>query len=237
MRTVCPALLATRILVVAAAGLLLAQPAHAVDDDGAYWSTVSASGRIKPGGEASRWRYNVMGQWRNFDRGPGSDTYLLRSGIGYDLNPRMSLWAGYDFFVNDPDGGPTRKENRYWQQFLWGAARWDWGRLTLRTRLEERDLENSSDVGLRLRQLVELAVPVPSQDVTLLVSTEHFTNLDDTDYGALSGFDQLRSYLGVRMPMTERASLEAGYMNQLINRSGRADAVNHTATLHLRLSF
>jgi hypothetical protein len=92
-------------------------------------------------------------------------------------------------------------------------------------------------VGLRFRQLVQLAVPLPAQDVTLVASAEHFTNFDDTDYGARSGFDQLRSYLGVRMPMTERAALEAGYMNQLVNRSGQRDAVNHTAMLHLRLSF
>ena len=223
--------------VAAAAGLLACQPLIAADDDSAAWATVSAAGRIEPAGEASRWRYNVTGQWRHLERGSDVDTYLLRSSLGYDVNSSMSLWGGYDFFVNDPGGGGTRQEHRFWQQFSWSAARWDWGSLSLRTRLEQRNLENSSDVGLRFRQLVQLAVPLPAQDVTLVASAEHFTNFDDTDYGARSGFDQLRSYLGVRMPMTERAALEAGYMNQLVNRSGQRDAVNHTAMLHLRLSF
>lgn len=235
MNTRSPAL--AGLTVIAVASLWCAQPAHAVDDDSAWWGIVSAAGRFRPDGQASPWRYSAMGQWRSFDRGAGSDTYLLRGSIGYDLNPRMSLWAGYDFFVNDPDAAPTRNENRYWQQFLWNAAGWDWGRLTLRTRLEERDLERSGDIGLRFRQLVELAVPVPAHDVTAILSTEHFTNFDDTDYGGLSGFDQLRSYLGVRMPMTERSALQFGYMHQLINRSGASDAVNHTAMLQLRLSF
>lgn len=227
-----------KIAYLAAAACLLAwQPLFAADDDNAAWGIASAAGRFKSAGEPTRWRYNVMGQWRHFNRGSGADQYLLRGGVGYGLNPTMSLWFGVDLFVTDPDGAPSRNEQRLWQQFSWSAASWDWGSLSLRTRLEERKLENADDIGLRLRQLVSLAVPIPSQDITLVASTEHFVNVDDTDFGARSGFDQLRSFLGVRMPMTERAALEAGYMNQLINRSGQRDAVNHTAMLHLRLSF
>ena len=226
--------------IALAAGLIacLVSPlALTADDDSAAWAIVSAAGRFDSAGEASPWRWSAASQWRAFERGSGSDQYVVRGGVGYDFRPRMSLWAGYDYFYTDPDGGSGRYEHRFWQQFLWSAARWDWGSLSLRTRLEERNLEDASDAGFRLRQLVQLAVPLPARELTLIASTEHFTNLDDTDYGARAGFDQLRSYAGVRMPVTERSSLEAGYMNQWINRSGNRDAVNHTAMLHLRLSF
>lgn len=226
--------------IALAAALLVAtasSAALAADEDSAAWGILSAAGRIEPGGQTSPWRYSFATQWRHFDRGSGADQYLLRSSLGYDLNPRMSLWLGYDFFHTDPDGGLSRDEHRFWQQFQWSALRWEWGSLSLRTRLEERNLERADDLGFRLRQQVLLAVPLPAQDVTLIGSTEHFTNLKDTDYGARSGFDQLRSYLGVRMPMSERAALEAGYMHQWIKRGGVPDAVNHTAMLHLQLRF
>ena len=148
----------------------------------------------------------------------------------------MSVWAGYGYFLSDPNGGSDRYEHRWWQQLAWSVASWDWGSLSLRSRLEERILENASDTGLRYRQQVQLAVPFENQDVTLFTSVEHYTNLRDTDWGARSGFDQLRTYIGVRMPMTEKLSLEAGYMNQYINRSG-GDVVNHLAILHLRVKL
>lgn len=223
--------------VAAAASLLTCDALLAADDDSAAWGIASAAGRFEPAGEPSRWRYNVIGQWRNFDRGSGADQYLLRGGVGYDLNPTMTLWGGYDYFLTDPNALPTRDEHRFWQQFSWDAASWDWGALSLYARLEQRNLERSNDVGLALRQFVQLTVPVPAQDITVVSWIEHFINLNDTDYGGRTGFAELRSYVGVRMPMTEYSALEAGYMNQLLNRSAERDAVNHTAMLHLRLSF
>ena len=217
--------------------LLACVPASAADEDSALWGIATGAGRFAQDGETSPWRYSFTGQWRHFERGSGADQYLLRSGLGYTLNPRMSLWLGYDFFHTVPNGGSARDEHRFWQQFQWSAVRRDWGTLSLRTRLEERNLERSDDTGFRLRQQVQLSVPLPGWDVTLVSSAEHFTNLNDTDYGARSGFDQLRSYLGVRMPMSERASLEAGYMHQWIKRAAVPDAVNHTAMLHLRYGF
>lgn len=217
--------------------LVLAAPATAADDDSAAWAIVSGSGRIEPGGQATPWRYALDAAWRDFNRAPGLQQYVLGGSVGYDLNPAMTLSAGYSFYLSDPGAGSDRNEHRLMQQFQWRAARWDWGKLSLRTRLEQRFREHSDDTGLRLRQKVALAVPLTAHDVTLLVSTEHFTNLNDTDYGAQSGFGQLRSYLGFRMPMTERSALDAGYMHQWINRSGSADRVNHTAMLQLRLRF
>jgi len=105
--------------------------------------------------------------------------------------------------------------------------------LSLRSRLEERDLERAHDVGLRFRQQLQLAMPLPDKPLTLFTSIEHYSNVRDTDWGARSGFDQLRTYFGLRMPVNEKLTLEVGYMNQWINRSTE-DAVNHLAMLHLR---
>ncbi len=209
----------------------------AVDDDNAFWGIVSTGDRIRQDGADTRWRYGFAAQWRSFQRGSGSDQYLLRSSMGYDIRTGMTLWAGFDYFQTDPDGGSTRFERRYWEQFSWAAHRWDWGSLSLRSRLEQRDLENTTEISHRFRQLAQLSIPLQNSSMTAILSAEHMTNLNDTDSGARSGFDQLRSYAGLRVPLGGKTSLEGGYMHQYINRPVGNYAVNHTAMLHLRFSF
>lgn len=217
------------------ASAVLIQPALAADNENAVWGIVSTSDRIRRDEADTRWRYGIASQWRNFHRGSGSDQYLLRTSIGLDLKPGMTAWAGFDYFVTDPSGGGTRYERRLWQQLAWAAKSYDWGSLSFRSRFEQRDIENGSDIGLRFRQQAQLAIPVDSRDATAIFSVEHFSNLKDTDWGARSGFDQIRSYGGIRIPMTDSTSVEAGYMHQYVNRAGGNDAVNHTLMLHLRV--
>lgn len=222
------------------AGLLLAvifNPALAAEEETAVWSILSTSDNITNDGKATRWRYTAATQWRSFQQGAGTEQYLLRGSIGYTLKPGMTLSAGFDYFLTDPDGGGTRYERRPWQQFAWSAKRWDWGSLLLRWRLEQRDLENSNDTGQRFRQMAQFTIPVRTNDMTGVLSVEHFVNLNDSDAGARSGFDQVRAYSGLRFPLTNRASFEAGYMMQYINRTNRRDLINHSAMLHLRVKF
>lgn len=221
------------LLVTALLAFAISTTALAADDANGVWGIFSTSDNIQRAGAKTRWRYGFDAQWRHSERGAGSDQYVLRPSLGYDLNPTMSVWAGYGYFLSDPSVGSNRYEHRWWQQFAWTAKRWDWGTLSLRSRLEERDIERASDIGLRFRQQLQLAMPLPSRPLTLITSIEHYSNVRDTDWGARSGFDQLRSYAGLRMPVGEKLTLEIGYMNQWINRSTE-DAVNHLAMLHWR---
>lgn len=217
--------------------LLPVAPVHAADDASAAWGIVSVSGPIEPQGQVTRWRYDGQAQWRNFDRGAGGNRYVLRGSASLAWRENLALTVGYDFHQLDPDGAAAIDEHRLWQQLGWKALRWNWGSLALRTRLEERMVEDSDDVGLRLRQQLALTVPLPALDLSVIASTEPFVNVNSTDYGADSGFDRIRSYLGVRMPMTDTSALEAGYLHDYIERGGQPDALNHTALLHLRFTF
>jgi len=222
--------------VACATLLLLASAAAANDEDTGAWAIVSTSDGIAWHGEPTAWRYAADAQWRHFNRGAGSNQYVLRPAIGYVLRNEVALWAGYGYFLTAPDSGSNRYEHRWWQQVAWPAHRWDWGTLSLRTRLEERIVEHGDDTGLRLRQQVQLLVPLAGSDLSLAASVEPYVNLRDTDWGARSGLDQNRSYIGLRMPMSDAVSLEAGYMHQYIRRSG-PDVVNHLGVLHLRVRF
>ncbi|ANO51653.1 DUF2490 domain-containing protein [Woeseia oceani] len=224
-------LLATVILASA-----VSTTTHAADEANGFWGILSASDNIQRAGTKTRWRYGLDMQWRHSERGSGSDQYVLRPSLGYDLNPNITVWAGYGYFLTEPNVGSNRYEHRWWQQINWTAKRLNWGTLSFRTRLEERDLERARDIGLRFRQQLQLAMPLPAWQLTLITSIEHYSNLRDTDWGARSGFDRLRSYAGVRMPVSEKLALEFGYMNQWVNR-GEEDAVNHLAVLRLRAKF
>ncbi|MDZ7770682.1 MAG: DUF2490 domain-containing protein [Woeseiaceae bacterium] len=222
------------VLMAAPLALAGSPGACATDDDTGIWGIASTGDTIRLNNQPTNWQYAIDGQLRRFNRGSGSNTYLLRPAIGYVLENNVSLWAGYARVVNDPDDGSTRHENRWWQQAAWTARRWDWGTLSLRSRLEFRFIEGSNDTGTRFRQQVQLTAPIRNSDLSLVLSLEPFVNLRGTDWGAAGGFDQNRTYAGVRMPMTDSLSLEAGYMHQYIRRAGAEDAVNHVGLLHLR---
>lgn len=212
-------------------------PALAADHDTGAWGIVSTTDTIDWNGQATAWRYAFDAQLRHFNRANGANQYVLRPSLGYVLANDVSLWAGYGYFLTDPDSGDSVYEHRWWQQAAWTARRWDWGTLSLRARLEERIVEDADDVGWRLRQQVQLLMPLADSDLSLNLWIEPYVNFRDTDWGARSGFDQNRAYAGVRMPMTAGTWLEAGYMHQYINRRGAEDVVNHFGILHLRFRF
>lgn len=227
----------TRTLIVIGMAATNVSNAIASDDDTGAWAILSTSNSIYRDGQETDWRYGFDTQFRHFNRGNGSNQYVLRPSIGYVLQNKVSLWAGYGYFLTDPDGGSSRHEHRWWQQVQLPARQYERFSLTLRTRLEERVIENADDTGLRLRQQFQAAAPIGNGELSLILSLEPFFNLRDTDAGARSGFDQNRTYAGIRMPLANSASLEAGYMHQYINRSGAEDAVNHLGMLHLRVKF
>ncbi len=225
------------IVPVALLAVTGASVAYAADDDTAVWGLASTGDTMHRNGQPTNWQYALDGQVRHFNRGSGSNVYLLRPAIGYVLQNNVSLWAGYARVDVDPDNGSTRHENRWWQQAAWTARRWDWGTLALRSRLEFRFIEGSNDTGARFRQQLKLTAPIRNSDLSLVLSLEPFVNLRGTDWGATGGFDQNRTYAGVRMPMTDSLSLEAGYMHQYIRRAGAENAVNHIGMLHLRFTL
>ncbi|MEQ8205883.1 MAG: DUF2490 domain-containing protein [Woeseia sp.] len=221
------------LLLIAALAIATSTPAVAADEANGVRIIFAASNNIRRNGTPTRWRYGVDAPLGHYERGSGTDFYGLRPSLGYDLKSNMTVWAGFGYFVSEPKGGSRRHERRWWQQFNWTAKHWDWGTLVLRTRLEERDFENTRDVGVRFRQQLLLAMPLPSKTATLIASVEHHSNLRDTDWGASSGFEQFRSYLGLRLPVHNKLMIEVGYMNQLIDRHSE-DAMNHIAMLQFR---
>jgi hypothetical protein len=161
----------------------------------------------------------------------GVDRLLLRPAIGYQLTPAISLWQGYAWTPTFLDGNGNahfNDEHRIFQQVLI-ENKWDRLKLTNRTRLEERFIEGARDTAVRARHMTRLAYAFDHDKKWSLVGyDELFWNLNDTQKGPQSGFDQNRSFLGVNRKLTPNLDVEAGYLLDFVNRAiPKPDKANH----------
>jgi hypothetical protein len=219
------------VLAIAAMSMLgLAKPAHAQTvTDERVWLSLSLQGRHGDG----PWRWSFDSGLRTRGGAGTLDLLLARAGVGRDLSPLASLWAGYATSGSVPDAGGVTVEQRVFQQFLWAARR---GALSasLRTRLEQRFTEGNSGVAVRLRQQLRLAHPIGASRFSLVGWDELFVHLNDTSRFP-RGVDQNRAFVGVSHPAGS-TRVEVGYLNQMIV-AGTPDRMNHIVFGGVSASF
>lgn len=159
---------------------------------------------------------------------------LLRPSVTYKLPNRVTATIGYLYFRNDPETGQTTDEHRVWEQIGYPLAGHPDGiMLTARTRLEQRFQQGSDGaLGWRVRQQIRFEAPLsrPAQ-LKAIVWNETFLALNDTSWGARSGFDQTRAFIGIGLPIASKIIVEPGYLFQFINRQG-SDQINHVMALN-----
>ncbi|MDX1507860.1 MAG: DUF2490 domain-containing protein [Woeseiaceae bacterium] len=216
----------------------VSSPAAATEHDPGVWAIFSTGDTITGDGTATRWQYAFDAQARYFDIGSGINQWLARPAIGYKLTDNVNAWVGYARLRARNAAGQTADENRYWQQVDWRAGQWRDGQVTMRVRLEQRDVEVGDDVGVVLRFMARYVRPLTGgSNRSLVVGIEPFVDLRDTDWGGDSGLGQNRIYVGLSQPVSDRLTLEYGYMNQYIWRDGRENQVNHLAILNFKVKF
>ena len=202
--------------------------ADTIDDSG-LWLALFARGNIHDNSSCTGLKWWFDGHARFFDDTEGFGQSIVRPGIGYAINERLTMWAGYGWIRTSPEPNPNFDEHRTWQQITWSTpmAR---GSLGLRSRLEQRFLDTGSDTGWRFRQLASYRKPsCCSPHLTLVAWDELFIHLNDTNFGADGGFDQNRLFLGCGIKYNPRNQwrVEIGYLNQYVDRFGGDDTRNH----------
>jgi hypothetical protein len=205
-------------------GGLHAQTTH----DEQAWINLTATGPVAEGGV-----YFIEVQPRIGDGVSRLDALLLRGGVGLKLSPSVTLFQGYAHIVSPVSEGRDVNEERSFQQLNLDLGNIGRARLSSRTRLEQRWRSDGGDMGWRLRELVRVALPVrPDSDaVKAVLYTEGFLALNDTDWGARGGFDQLRTFAGLELALPGDASMDVGYLNNVIDRGGGAVRMNHVAAV------
>lgn len=206
--------------------LLVATPAAAqVENDLSGWLNVTATGPIS--GKLIYFAEIQPRVSRNLDN---VDQLLLRPAIGVQATPDLQLYLGYAH-VEEP--AAKQNEERLFQQatlFVRDVP----GELQSRTRLEQRWRTDGRDTGWRLRQMLRYEYPV-ARKVAPMVSIEGFLALNKPDWRPREGFDQLRTFVGVEFGLKGKSTIEAGYLNQVVDRAGPAARVNHVLSVNVFL--
>lgn len=208
-------------------GLAAAATARADDTQG--WGALFVNGPVGRDSRVLVW-FDAHARYRN--DAEDLDVTILRPGVGWRVGKSLDLWVGYAR-VETQRTGPDLVEDRAWQQATYPVAEWFGGRLTGRTRLEQRFRDTGSDTGWRVRQFFRYARPFAADGrFGLLLWNETFLTFNDTDWGQRSGFDQNRALVGGYFHPHPRLRLEAGYMNQYIRGPGPApDRTNDVVSL------
>ncbi|MFN0064400.1 MAG: DUF2490 domain-containing protein [Myxococcaceae bacterium] len=212
-----------RLLAVVAS--LLGGAATALEHDVQGWSVFVAQGRATPW---LRWYGEV--QPRLGERITRLDRVIMRPAVGVQVTSYVSVWLGYAW--TRQFGPQTLDEHRVFQQLLVEHA---WGQLSLinRTRFEQRFIEASGGVSLRLRHQVRVVWRfTPTSRWGLVAAEELFVNLNAVVGAPAAGFDQNRALLGVNWKAQDPLQLELGYMNNFVNRPLLTeDRMNHIVRL------
>jgi hypothetical protein len=165
------------------------------------------------------------------------DQLMLRSAIGLKLSDSFTLYQGYARVRTPVEGNHNDTiENRSFQQINWKMGTLAGGPLSSRTRIEQRWLSTGTDMGWRVREMLRLALPLDRQKpgIAALGYVEGFFALNDTDWGARSGFDRVRTFAGAEIPVGGKSTMEIGYLNQTVNRAS-GNIMDHVASISLFL--
>ncbi len=197
----------------------------------------------------SPWGLHLEVQNRRADMGSSWQQLLLRPGVNYQINPTLSVSAGWAYVKTWPYGDypapASFPENRAWEQVQhsFNAFGLEW---VQRLRLEQRWIgEMARDVGgddydlanwryeNRIRYLLRTTFPLTSSGKTYLaIWDELFINFGSNVEG--NHFDQNRIFVGIGQKLTDTTRLEVGYMEQTVRRRyGQIREDNHTLAVWL----
>ena len=181
------------------------------------WNLNSISGPIK---SDSNFLYYFEWQNRLRDVGPMFEEQIFRPFLGYQLNPSMSVWLGYAYFISISTSSKRRYENRITEQFIWKAYEHNHYQISSRTRLEQRHVNTSPNCAYRLRESVRIIFPrLKFLAVHPMIWNEVFLNLNRPGWLSQNRtLNQNRFFIGLRFIAGKHVHIELGYMNQYIPR-------------------
>ncbi len=213
---------------------VMAVPAvvQAATEDFQTWHTVSLSTDI-----ARDIPVTIELSGRMVDESGRLGLVIFRPAIGYRISDSVAVFVGYTHQKTINRGGADVVENRVHQQVNWRIATIGTATLMSRTRLEQRWIEGARDMGWRLRERLQLQIPLKAEKTNLILSSETLVALNSTDWGARAGFDQIRNFVGVNVPVGKGVTLETGYQNRYQERRGTSDRMDHVVPITLNVSF
>ncbi len=138
--------------------------------------------------------------------------------VGHAFSKAVTVWAGWVHFANYNPSAPNGQEDQAVEQLNWTIG--SVGRLhfSTRTRLEQRFVRGTDGTNVRWRQQVRASYPLGSKGApSAVLWTEPYIALNRTGVQRHT-LDQLRTFVGLSIPVSRQVDLEVGYLNQRLYR-------------------
>lgn len=195
------------------------------------WLGIDLSGGLY---DSQNWEYDLNSQAR-YDF-TNTEYQLTRNeiGLGYQIYPTVSAWAGYTWEVRNAN---LFQENRPWEQIIWDIAQQDNLHFSSRTRFEERKRTDDPEWTERLRQRFTLSFPKAiAHTITPVLYDEIFFYVHNAPWTESEWFNQNRLFVGIEFPLLIHTSLQVGYINQFLWRTQtQRDELNHILWVNLNI--
>ncbi len=225
-------------------GLGLSHSVLAADNAFFGWYGLSAKGKLgflSPSLKNFSW--NVLNQAR-FSHNPqpqfGNTSNKLTENLlfiqfNYHINDQLHVGLGYT-----RDWLDTFNENRSYEEIGWHSKLADWGKLTTRTRFEQRVNDNAKNrnVGWRIREFVQWSHPIPGlPKVSLKIFDEVMWYLNSSTWRS-DGFTENRAFAGISLPVSPSNDVTIGYLNQFVRKgTSKESQLNHALFFNLGFHF
>jgi hypothetical protein len=206
---------------------LLCGPVQAAERDLGLWIPVQF---IHPFGEA--WSVSLQTEVRLKDNISEFSELILKPAINYHFNETWALSLGYKYI----DKYQHSNEQDPWQElhYNWKCADWTGGH---QVRLEERCINGIDGVLPRIRFLTHVAHPFGDGPYYATGFGAVRFNLDDkvngNGRGPVSGFEQVRLYLGLGRYLGKHVQAEIGYLYRYELERTSEDKSDHVIRLQL----
>lgn len=194
-------------------------------DDTVLWKWIRVDGVLSTPEDLEilkdRIVYSIETQYRLKNDLEDFHQLLLRPMLGYKIDETRTLWLGYTYVAQDVNGEIV-SENRLFQMITYSAKLNKSPVVFMgNTRLEQRFIENDSELAFRLRQLLRVSFDLfslnPETKVGLFFQDEIFLRLNDS-WAGQSGYDQNRAVVGLEFKTKIKntpVSFNVGYMNEI----------------------
>nr|WP_253343826.1 DUF2490 domain-containing protein [Sphingobium sp. OAS761] len=205
-----------RILALLCCVSMLALPpaAHAATEDVQAWLSESIS--IKAS-DTDTVTIDASQRARS-DTSSGGEQFLQRVTWDHEIVPKVQIGGGFAYVKSEAD-----QEMRFHQQLTVTH-----GPLQSRTRLEQRFFDYADNAVWRLRERVQLTIPLNGARTWSAVGAgEAFFNLNRARPGDRTGLATFRLQAGLRRRLSKTLDAQLLYMRQQNIRDGRPDTVNH----------
>ena len=215
-------------LAAAAAAVTAAAPATAeTRKDEAIWVNATVTGTI-----SDRLVFFAEVQPRATDGASRISQVLLRPAIGFAISDSATLYQGYARVV-EPMEVADRHEDRSFQQLSWSLGSIGKLEVQSRTRLEKRWRSDGPGMALRARQMMRFESPLAAGErrTALMGWAEGLFGLKSASWGQVTGFDQLRAFAGLEVPLRGSSTVELGYLNQTRDAPGAGVDMAHVASV------